>query len=95
MKKKKILKEYFDLAFYKDFIERHGIKSSSLASLFFTHIVQNFSKEFSIKSIAKKMESERIKFNINTLYKYADCLEDSIFVFFLKKCSLKAHLREL
>ena len=93
--KEKILKEYFELAFYKDFVERHEIKSIPLASLFFNHILQNFSKEFSIKAVARKIKSEGIKFNINTLYKYADCLEDTVFIFSLKKYSLKVHLREL
>ena len=92
--KEKILKEYVDLAFYKDFVERHEIKSLHLASLLFNHILQNFSNEFSVKSIAKKIKSEGLKFNINTLYRYVECLEDTLFVFFLKKYSAKAHLRE-
>ena len=58
-------------------------------------MLQNFSKEFSIKAVARKIKSEGIKFNINTLYKYADCLEDTVFIFFLKKYSSKVYLREL
>ena len=92
--RERILKEYLELAFYKDFVERHEVKSISLASLLFNHILQNFSNEFSVKSIAKKIKSEGMKFNINTLYKYVEHLEDTLFVFFLKRYSLKVHLRE-
>ena len=92
--KEKILKEYVNLAFYKDFVERHEIKSISLASLLFNHILQNFSNEFSVKSIARKIKQKGVNFNINTLYQYMDYLEDTLFAFFLKKYSFKTHERE-
>lgn len=92
--REKILKEYVDMTFFKDFVERHEIKSTKLARYIFNHLMQNFSKEFSIRAIERKLRSEKLKFNITTLYKYVENLEDTVFVFFLRKFSLKAHERE-
>ena len=92
--KEKVIKEYLDLAFFKDFIERHEIKSTSLARYLFNHLLQNFSTELSIRSIERKLRSMGIKFNITTLYKYVEDLEDTLFIFFLRKFSWKPHEKE-
>ncbi|MEM3504355.1 MAG: ATP-binding protein [Nitrososphaeria archaeon] len=95
VEKEKILKEYIDLAFFKDFVERHNVKSITLARYVFNNLLQNFSQEVSIRSIGRKLKSQGIGFNITTLYKYVENLEDTLFLHFLRKFSLKAHEREL
>ncbi|MEM3648208.1 MAG: ATP-binding protein [Thermoproteota archaeon] len=92
--KERILKEYVDLVFFKDFVERHKVRSMTLARLLFNHIMQNFSREMSIRSLERKLLSEGTGFNIGTLYRYVEDLEDTVFIFFLRKFSLKAHERE-
>ncbi|MEM2506858.1 MAG: ATP-binding protein [Nitrososphaeria archaeon] len=93
VEKEKILKEYIDLTFFKDFVERHNVKSITLARYVFNNLLQNFSQEVSIRAIRRK--SQGIGFNITTLYKYVENLENTLFLHFLKKFSLKAHKREL
>ncbi|MCS7138756.1 MAG: DUF4143 domain-containing protein [Crenarchaeota archaeon] len=56
--------------------------------------MQNFSRETSIRSLERKLSSEGARFNVTTLYRYVENLEDTVFVFFLRKFSLKAHERE-
>ncbi len=92
--KERMLKEYLNLAFYKDFMERHEIKSMSLASLLFNHIIQNYSNEFSVRSIAKRIKTQGVKYDINTFYRYLEFVEDTLFIFFLRRFSLRVHLRE-
>lgn len=92
--KERILREYVDLVFFKDFVERHKVRSMTLARLLFNHIMQNFSREMSIRSLGRKLMSEGAGFNIGTLYRYVENLEDTVFIFFLRKFSLKAHERE-
>ncbi|MBO3754282.1 MAG: ATP-binding protein, partial [Candidatus Brockarchaeota archaeon] len=92
--KERILKEYVDLVFFKDFVERHRVRSISLARLLFNHIMQNFSREMSTRSLERKLVSEGSRFNIGTLYRYVENLEDTVFIFFLRRFSLKAHERE-
>ena len=92
--KDRVLKEYLDLVFFKDFIERHNIKSIGLAKNIFTHILQNFSKEFSVRAIEKKLRGQGLRFDVMTLYKYVEALDDTLFFFFVNKFSPKVHLRE-
>jgi predicted AAA+ superfamily ATPase len=90
-RKEKFLREYFDEIFYKDFVERHRIKSFEFGRFLFEFIFQNFSKEMSIKKIKLsfgKNISER------TLYTYVDKLEDTLTVFFVRRFSESIYVRE-
>ena len=88
-----ILKEYSDLILFRDFVERHKIRNLDLARILHYFMLQNFSKEVSINEIFN-----RIKVNIkaakDTVYEYVTKLEDTMFFFFLRKYTKKAHLRE-
>lgn len=92
--KEKILKEYIDLAFFRDFIERHELKSIGVSRYIFDFFIQNFSKEFSVRAIGKKFKDSGVKFGINTLYKYIESLEDTLFIYFLRRYSPKVSQRE-
>ncbi len=90
--KTKILKEYEDLILFRDFIERHNIKNISLARAIHNFVLQNFSSEISIRKMYQRLS--QISTSKDTLYKYISNLEDTMYFFFLKKFSLKAHIRE-
>ena len=89
----KILKEYSDLILFRDFVERHKIKNLDLARVLHMFMIQNFSKEVSIRSLFDKLKL-RIPVAKDTVYEYVTKLEDTMFFFFLKKFSTKVHLRE-
>jgi len=83
--KEKILKEYLELAFYKDFVERHKIESIEVAKIIFEYLLQNFSKEISITKIQNFIEKTlRIKTR-STIYNYLDKLQDTLLVFFIER----------
>ncbi len=88
--KERILKEYFDEIFYKDFVERHKIKSIDFGRFLFEFCFQNFSKEISFKKIKNYFER---KISDTTLYNYIEKLEDTLSVFFLKKYSKSVYIR--
>ena len=88
-----ILKEYSDLILFRDFIERHKIKNLDLARVLHYFMLQNFSKEFSIKGIFNKIKVN-VKAAKDTVYEYVTKLEETMFFFFLKKYTKKVHLRE-
>ena len=92
--KLKILKEYADLILFRDFIERHRIKNIELARFLHSFTIQNFSKEISINSIFNRLKSINVRVSKNTLYDYISKLEDTVFFFFLRRYSIKPHLRE-
>ncbi|MGC8568018.1 MAG: ATP-binding protein [Candidatus Micrarchaeia archaeon] len=89
----KILREYSDLVLFKDFVERHNIKSIDLARYIQESILHNFSSEISANAIFKKAKSTGIKVSKNTIYDYLEKLEDTAFFFFLARYSEKAHER--
>jgi len=89
----RILKEYSDLILFRDFIERHRIRNLDLARFLHAFIIQNFSREITIRGIFNKISN--IKVSKNTIYEYVSKLEDTMFFFFLRKFSKKVHVREL
>ncbi len=91
--KVKILKEYSDLVLFRDFIERHKIKNIEVARMLHSFMLQNFSKEISIKKLFDRIKTKS-RVAKDTVYNYVTKLEDTLFFFFLKKFSLKAHIRE-
>jgi len=85
--KEKILKEYLDLAFFRDFVERHKIKSIEVARIIFDYLIQNFSKEISITKIQKFIENTLRIRTRSTIYSYLDKIFDTSFIFPLEKYS--------
>jgi len=89
----RILKEYSDLILFRDFIERHKIRNFDLARVLHAFTIQNFSKEISIRSVFNRISN--VKVSKDTVYEYISKLEDTMFFFFLRRFSEKAHMREL
>ena len=89
--KEKILREYFNEIFYKDFVERHRIKSLEFGRFLFEFCFQNFSKEISFRKI-KNFFGKNV--SDTTLYEYIEKLQDTLSVFFLEKCEKSVYLRK-
>ena len=89
--KDRILKQYYDEIFYKDFVERHKIKSLDFGRFLFEFSFQNFSKEISFRKI-KNFFSDKV--SDTTLYEYVEKLQDTVAVFFLEKISPSIYLRK-
>jgi len=85
--REKILKEYLDLAFFKDFVERHKIKSIEVARIIFDYLIQNFSKEISVTKIQNFIENTLGIRTRTTIYSYLDKMLDTSFMFFIEKYS--------
>jgi predicted AAA+ superfamily ATPase len=92
--KEKILKEYQDTIFFKDFVERHELKSLEVAKFVFSQVLQSFSHEFSVNRLVNLLKSNGIRMGKNTVYDYIEKLQDTLAVFFVKKYSEKISLRE-
>ncbi|MEM3712961.1 MAG: ATP-binding protein [Thermoproteota archaeon] len=88
--KERILKEYCEEIFYKDFVERHEIKSLEFGRFLFEFMVQNFSKESSLRKIRSFFGK---KISYTTLYDYVEKLQDTLTVFFLERFSKSVYLR--
>ncbi|MFH1636989.1 MAG: DUF4143 domain-containing protein [Candidatus Woesearchaeota archaeon] len=83
--KLKILRDYLDLTVYKDIIERHGIKNTSTIKWLMNSMVKSVAKEASLNKLFLALKSQGQKLSKNTVYGYFSILEDSFFVFALRK----------
>jgi len=92
--KEKILNEYHDTIFFKDFVERHELKSFDVAKFVFSQVLQSFSHEFSVNRLVNLLKSSGIRMGKNTVYDYVEKLQDTLAVFFVKKYSERISLRE-
>ncbi|MGB7002020.1 MAG: ATP-binding protein [Halobacteriota archaeon] len=92
--REKILKEYFDTIFFRDFVERHELKSLEVARFIFSFVFQNFSSEISVNKIVNFLKSEGKKFGKNTVYSYIEKLQDTQAVFFVKRISGTVYVKE-
>lgn len=92
--REKILKEYFDTIFFRDFVERHELKSLGIARFIFSFVFQNFASEISVNKIVNFLKSEGKKFGKNTVYSYIEKLQDTQAVFFVNRISRKIYIKE-
>ncbi len=91
--KKKIIKSYIDEIFFKDFVERHKIKSLDLGRFLFEFCFQNYSTKLSISKMENYLKG-RVPFSKKTLYEYLNLLSDTLSVFFLDKYSKSVYVRK-
>lgn len=83
--KLKTLKDYFDLVVYKDLVERYSIKNTKLIKWLIDYLVASLAKETSVNNIYNTLRSNQMKISKNTLYEYFSMLEDSFFIFALRR----------
>ena len=89
----KLLSEYKELIFFKDFVERHKIKSIGVARFLFNYITQSFASEITVRKILLEMGSHGIRHGRNTVYDYFDKLQDTMIFFFVDRYSSKVSIR--
>ena len=89
--KERILKEYLEEIFYKDFVERHEIRSLEFGKFLFEFCFQNFSKEISFKKVKNFFDK---KISDTTLYSYVEKLQDTLAVFFVERFEKSLYLRK-
>jgi predicted AAA+ superfamily ATPase len=91
--KEKMLSEYRDLIFFKDFAEREKVKSIDVAKFIFSYITQSFASEITFRSTLRSLSSAGIRFGKNTVYSYFKKLEETMVFFFLERYSVKVRIR--
>jgi len=83
--KLKIMKDYFDLIIFKDLIDRYKIKNTKIIKWLINYLTNSIAKEVSLNKIYLSLKSKGIKLSKNTLYEYFSMLEDSFFIFPIRK----------
>ena len=83
--KLKILKDYYDMTFYKDIVDRYAIKNTYLIGWLMRYIASSAAKEISLNKIFNNLKSKGMKIGKNTLYEYFSALQDAFFSHILRK----------
>lgn len=91
--KDRLLGEYKELIFFKDFVERQNTKSIEVARFIFNFVTQCFASEMSVRRILNELKSKHIAFGRNTLYSYVEKLQDTMIFFFVERYSSKISIR--
>lgn len=91
--KDKLIAEYKELIFLKDFVEREKIKSIDVGRFIFSFVTQAFSSELSSRNVLNALKRAGVPFGRNTLYGYIEKLQDTMIFFFLDRYSTKVKLR--
>ncbi|NIA04232.1 MAG: AAA family ATPase [Nitrospiraceae bacterium] len=86
---------YVDLVVFRDIVERYNVSDVSLVRFLIKSLASSFSKPFSVNRIFNNLKSRGLKVSKNTLYNYVSYLQESFFVFLMKRFSYKLKDSEL
>jgi len=87
--KNRLLSSYFDTIFYKDIVERYGVKNLALLDDFLRYAINNFSSYLSLSKVEKYFKSTGIKCSKKTLANFLKYSEAVFFLFPLEIFSYK------
>jgi uncharacterized protein len=79
----RILKEYVDLVFYKDLVERYKVANPSLLRQLLKQCLSQPATLLSLHKVYKDFRSQGYELSKDTLYRYLHYLEESYIVFLL------------
>jgi hypothetical protein len=83
--KRKILQTYFDTTFYRDVLDRHGIRARDLLELLMRNMLEGFASAFSISAFEKQVKSHGLAGSKRSIALYLRYLEEAFFVTALEK----------
>lgn len=88
----KLLKEYYEVMFYRDIVERHRVTNIKLLEDYLALLIDQTACKFSISKTAVKLQEFGYSFSKSTLSNFLNYAEESQLIFPVKKYSFK--LRE-
>lgn len=87
-----ILEEYSSLMFYRDVVERYGVRNEKLMRELLRHCFRNTGSLLNVSKLHRDFTSQGITVSKNSLFDYLGYLEDAFLIFLLPK--LEASLRK-
>lgn len=75
------LQDYVTIVTYRDIVERHNIANPEVSKYMIVTMIANVAKPFSINKFYHDLKSQGYKINKDSLYDYAQHIEDAFLVF--------------
>lgn len=91
--KKELLRNYYRTAFYKDIVERYGIKAKHLLESLMSYCLNTYAELFSISSFVKHLKSNDVPGSKETISNYLNYLENVFFLITHQKFSFSPRKR--
>lgn len=80
-----ILEEYASLMFYRDVVERYGVRNERLMRELLRHVFRNTASLLNVSKLHRDFKSLGFNISKNTLFEYLCYLEDAFLVFLAPK----------
>ncbi len=93
--KKELINSYYETIYYKDIIERYGIRNKEIIGIMMNYLLDINASLFSLTSFEKLMKSRGISISKKTISLYLKYLGESFFVFAIEKFSYSPKVRIL
>jgi len=93
--KGRILQDYFNTIFYRDLVERYGIKNTELLKQWLNLLIMNHSSLISFSKVENDFKSRGMKLSRATLSYFARYVEDTFFGFFVEMYSESTRKRQV
>jgi uncharacterized protein len=77
----RILREYIDLVFYKDLLERYKLTNPQALRLLLKHCLSRPASLLNVHKLYNDFRSQGLALSKDTLYHYVACLEESYLIF--------------
>jgi predicted AAA+ superfamily ATPase len=77
--KRELLRQYFEIVFYKDIIVRHNIRQETALRLLIQKLVENIGKSYNVNNLRNRI-SQILNISKQSLFDYLRFLEESFFV---------------
>ncbi|MDW7761122.1 MAG: ATP-binding protein [Acidobacteriota bacterium] len=78
--KRKLLQTYFDTTFYRDILDRHGIRARDLLDLLMRNLLEGYASVFSISAFEKQLKAHGLPGSKRSIANYLRFLEEAFFV---------------
>ena len=83
--KRRLLQSYFDTIFYKDVLDRHGIRARQLLDIVMKNILESYASAFSISAFEKQLKDHGLAGSKRSIADYLRYLEEAFFLIALEK----------
>jgi predicted AAA+ superfamily ATPase len=83
--KRQLLQSYFNTIFYKDIVDRHGIRARHLLDMIMKNILESYASAFSISAFERQLKGHGLAGSKRSIADYLRYLEEAFFLTAIEK----------
>ena len=83
--RRRLLQSYFDTIFFRDVLDRHGIRARHLLDLVMKNVLESYASAFSISAFEKQLKGHGLAGSKRSIADYLRYLEEAFFLTALEK----------